>query len=97
MRRSAPNFFSAQDQRLFEVIVRGEYATFGLRNVQLRQHLPGVSPGRVSRLLKRLRVHGLIKRMGRTYKYYLTALGKRAIITGLKIKQAVVLPALANA
>ena len=27
------NFFSAQDQRLFEVIVLGEYATFGLRNV----------------------------------------------------------------
>lgn len=90
------NFFSAEDQNLFEVIVRGEYATFGLRNVQLRQHLPGISPSKVSRLLKRLRVHGLIKRIGRTYKYYLTSLGKRAIITGLKLKQEIVLPALAN-
>jgi len=90
------NFFSAQDQHLFEIIVRGEYVVSGLRNADLKQHLQGVSSGRISRLLKRLRVHGLIKRIGRTYKYYLTALGRRAVITGLKLKQQFILPALAN-
>lgn len=90
------NFFSANDQRLFEIIVRGEYNIYGLRNADLQQQLPGLSSGRISRLLKRLRVHGLIKRIGRTYKYYLTALGKRVIITGLKLKQQFILPVLAN-
>jgi hypothetical protein len=28
-------------------------------------------------------VHGLIKRIGHRYKYYLTELGRRAVITGL--------------
>ena len=48
----------------------------------------GVNAGQVSRLLKRLRVHGLIKRIGRTYKYYLTALGRRALLAGLQVRQA---------
>jgi hypothetical protein len=47
--------------------------------------------GKVSRVIKRLRVHGLIKRVGRTYKYYLTALGRRALLAGLHIR-ALVLP-----
>jgi DNA-binding HxlR family transcriptional regulator len=47
------------------------------------------------RQLKRLRVHGLIKRIGRRYKYYLTELGRRAVITGLKLRELLVLPQLA--
>lgn len=90
------NFFSTEDQHLFEVIFRGEYFISGLRNSDLKQHLDGYSSSRISRLLKRLRVHGLIKRVGRTYKYYVTALGRRTIITGLKLKQTFILPALAN-
>ena len=31
---------------------------------------------------KRLRVHGLIKKVGHTYKYYLTRFGKAVITTG---------------
>ena len=59
----------------------------GLRNSDLRQQLP-LNTGQVSRLLKRLRVHGLIKSIGRTYKYYLTALGRRALLAGLQVRQA---------
>ena len=50
----------------------------------------------VSRHLKRLRTHGLIKRIGRTYKYYITKLGRRVVSTGLKIRQLVLLPQLAE-
>jgi DNA-binding MarR family transcriptional regulator len=81
------NFFSPQDQRVFEILLRGEHNIQGLRNSDLRQHLP-LNAGQVSRLLKRLRVHGLIKRIGRTYKYYLTALGRRALLAGLQVRQA---------
>jgi DNA-binding MarR family transcriptional regulator len=81
------NFFSAQDQRVFETLLRGENNIQGLRNADLRRRLP-LAAGQVSRLLKRLRVHGLIKRIGRTYKYYLTALGRRALLAGLQVRQA---------
>jgi len=80
------NFFAAQDQRLFEVLLRGEHNIHGLRNADLRRRLP-LNAGQVSRLLKRLRVHGLIKRIGRTYKYYVTALGRRALLAGLQIRE----------
>ncbi len=48
-----------------------------------------------SRLLKRLRLHGLIKKVGHAY-YYLTRFGKDVIATGLKLKELVVIPQLAR-
>jgi len=49
-----------------------------LQNKNLRRYLAGKSSAQVSRLLKRLRLHGLIKKIGRTYKYYLTRFGKQS-------------------
>jgi DNA-binding MarR family transcriptional regulator len=89
------NFFSAQDQRVFEALLRGEHNIHGLRNADLRRRLP-LKAGQVSRLLKRMRVHGLIKRIGRTYKYYVTALGRRALLAGLQIRNTL-LPRLLTA
>lgn len=89
------NFFDAQHQTLFEAIARGEFNLSGLKNKSLRCQLPGHSSGQVSRLLKRLRVHGLIKKIGRTYKYYLTPFGKQVIATGLKLKELFLIPELA--
>jgi DNA-binding HxlR family transcriptional regulator len=48
----------------------------------------------ISRALKRLRVHGLIKRIGQTYKYYLTALGREVIATGIKLRELYIIPQL---
>jgi len=87
------NFFSAQDQHVFENLLRGEHNIHGLRNANLRRRL-ALNAGQVSRLLKRLRVHGLIKRVGRTYKYYLTALGRRALLAGLHIRHMLLPPLL---
>jgi hypothetical protein len=42
-----------------------------------------------------MRLHGLIKKIGRTYKYYLTAFGKHVIATGIKLRELVVIPQLA--
>src|SRR5271166_6049262 len=91
------NFFSEQDQSLFEIIVRGEHTIAGFRNADIRKHLPDKSPGQVSRLLKRLWMHDLIKKVGATYKYYITELGRTAITMGLKLKELVVIPELARA
>jgi DNA-binding PadR family transcriptional regulator len=57
--------------------------------------LPEKTLGQISRLLKRLRVHGLIKKIGRHYKYYLTNLGREVATTTLKLRELYVIPALA--
>lgn len=96
--RSYPgfNFFSAEDQRLFETLARGEFNLHGLQNKQLRQYLPEKTSAQTSRLLKRLRLHGFIKKVAGSYRYYLTAFGKYVIVTGLKLKHLVLIPQLAS-
>ena len=91
------NFFSEQDVKLFEIILRGEHTIQGFRNSDLREHLPDKSPGQISRMLKRLRSHGLIKKVGLTYKYYVTGPGRTLITTGLKLKNIVLIPELDRA
>jgi hypothetical protein len=95
--RSYPGFnlFDPGDDTLLRAMVRGEFNISGLQNKTLRRHLPDKNSGQVSRLLKRLRVHGLIKKVGRTYKYYLTQFGKDIVATGLKLRELVVIPQLA--
>jgi hypothetical protein len=53
------NFFAASDQHLFEILVRGEHNLSGMRNKDIRKHMPESSPARVSRIIKRLRTHGI--------------------------------------
>lgn len=91
------NFFSAQDQQLLQAILEGEFHISGFRNQSLRHYLPKLSSAQISRLLKRLRVHGLIKKVHRSYKYYLTTLGMQVITTGLKLKELFIVPQLAPA
>jgi DNA-binding HxlR family transcriptional regulator len=62
----------------------------------LRSSLPGKKSWQISRILKRLRLHGLIKKVGNTYKYYLTSLGKQVIVAGLSFKNMSLIPALSN-
>lgn len=90
------NFFSVKDLALFVALLRGEHTTSGFRNRDLRERLPDFSGGQISRLLKRLRVHGLIKRVRNSYKYYPTALGKLAVALGLKLMSMFVQPQLAR-
>ena len=88
------NFFSYDDRALLLALVRGEHVITGFRHLEIQRQLPRLSSGQISRQLKRLRVHGLIKRIGRRYKYYVTELGRRAVITGLKLRELFVLPQL---
>ena len=62
----------------------------------MRRVLPHYSGPQLSRLLKRLHVHGLIKKVGHTYKYYLTQAGQRVVLTALKLRELVVIPSLAG-
>jgi hypothetical protein len=85
----ALNPWSPDDARLLESVIRGEFAINGFRNRDLRGHLFG-SPSsskdeekrrssRVSRQLRMLRAHGLIRKVPRSHRYQLTDRGRRMI------------------
>lgn len=89
------NLFMEEDTHLFRSVLRGEFTISGFTNKNLRQLLPHKNSGQVTRLLKRLRVHGLIKKVGRRYKYYLTEFGRQVALMALKLREMVVIPGLA--
>ena len=91
------NFFDPEDEELFASLGSGQFNLSGFQNKDLRRRIPGKNTGQISRLMKRLRSHGLIKKVGRTYKYYVTALGKQVIALGLKLKNLYVIPQLSAA
>ena len=88
------NFFAAGDLSVLLAILRGEYHISGLSNRLLQRVLTGKNGGQISRVLKRLRLHGLIRKIGHTYKYYVTAMGQRVLIAALKLKEHLILPTL---
>jgi len=90
------NLFSEEDTYLFRTLLQGEFFVSGFTNKQLRSHyLSNKSASQVTRLLKRLRVHGVIKKVGKCYKYYLTDFGRETAALALKLREMVVIPILA--
>lgn len=81
---------------MFRILASGEFTIKGFSNRMLRQRLPTLNAGQVTRLLKRLHIHGIIKRVGKHYRYYLADLGRRAVTLTLKLRELVVVPALAD-
>jgi hypothetical protein len=90
------NLFDSTDRAVFEAIVRGELDISGFHNRHLQALLPGKTSGQIARLLKRLRTHGLVKKIGRRYRYYLTQLGQRVVCAALKLRRLFLIPALAQ-
>jgi len=88
------NLFTEEGTSLFRTLLRGEFAISGFTNKDLRQHLPDKNSGQMTRLLKRLWVHGLIKKVGKRYKYYLTDFGRQVAAMALKLRQMVLIPEL---
>jgi len=88
------NLFDQGDLSVIRAIAQGQHVGFGFRNRHLRSTLPGRSSAQVSRIIKRLRMHGLVKKAARSFKYHLTALGKRVAATALKLKEMFVIPSL---
>jgi predicted transcriptional regulator len=86
------NLFSKDDLKLLLSILNGAFNISGFRNKNI-QKLLGFNSAKISRIIKRLRVHGLVKKAANSYKYYLTKLGKETIIMSQKIKELVLVPA----
>lgn len=90
------NLFHSHDLKLFEGMVRGEFNIRGFQNRSFRIIMPDKSGFQISRMFKRLRMHGLIKKVRGTYKYYLTHLGQKVANTALKLRSLVIIPSLAQ-
>lgn len=90
------NFFSKADKQLLLTLIRGEFNIYGFRCKDLCKYL-NYTKSQLSRLIKRLRVHGLVKKIGKCYKYYLTQFGKQVINCGQKVIDMVIIPQLAKA
>ncbi len=88
------NFFLTEDLSVILALLRGEFALNGLSGRRLRRLLPQKTPGQIGRILKRLRLHGLIRRVGHTYRYYLTSLARRALVAARKLTEHLIIPAL---
>jgi hypothetical protein len=88
------NFFDKDDERILLAVADGKFTLKGITNKALRKILSDKKSWQISKILKRLRLHGLIKKVGNTYKYYLTNLGKQVIVAGLSFKNMALVPAL---
>lgn len=84
------------DAHILRTLVHGEFTLSGFTARNLRPLLPQLSPGQLSRLLKRLRVHGLIRKIGKRYKYYLSDFGRRVSAMALSLRELHVIPALSK-
>jgi DNA-binding MarR family transcriptional regulator len=89
------NFFSKADKQLLLTLSRGEFNIYGFRCKHLCKYLD-YTKSQLSRLLKRLRIHGLIKKAGKSYKYYLTQFGKEVINCGQKVIDMIIIPQLSK-
>lgn len=87
------NFFDKADEQILQLLTKGEFLINGFRNKDLRSELKKTTP-QVSRLIKRLVIKGIIKRVRKSYKYYLTTLGRKIIITALNVKELFLVPQL---
>lgn len=88
------NLFNKDDLKLMQTVLKGEFNISGFTSKLLRKHMSNKTPNQISRMLKRLRIHGLIKKIGKTYKYYLTKMGRRVITAALKTKEMLLIPLL---
>jgi hypothetical protein len=90
------NLFDRDDLALFEAIVQGQFHISGFQNRNLRHLLDEKTNSQVSRALKRLRLHGLVKKIAHTYKYYLTRLGRKVVLAALRVRRLFLIPRLAD-
>lgn len=96
-RHRALNPWSPQDAALLQAINRGEFALHGLRNRDLQSLL--FSPtaclkqqrrraARVTRWLRLLRAHGILRKIPRSHRYQITAKGRTVVTALLTARQA---------
>jgi hypothetical protein len=88
------NLFLKEDQRVLLALLRGEFAIHGVSNQRLRELLSDKTSAQVNRILRRLRKHGLLKKIAHSYRYYLSNIGRRLLTAACKLFEYVIIPKL---
>jgi hypothetical protein len=89
------NFFNPIERTLLHALQNPRFTIAGVRRADLQPLLQTVTPSKLSRHIKRLRLLGLIKRVAGTYRYYLTRVGRAAINAAARLTEHLIIPALA--
>jgi len=89
------NFFNPTERTLLGALRNPKFTIAGIRRADLSPLLQDLSPSALSRQIRRLRHLGLIKRVARTYRYYLTRAGRAVIAAASHITEYGIIPALA--
>jgi len=89
------DFFSPTDGTLLRALQNPRFNIAGVRRADLAPLLDKLSPSTLSRHIRRLRHLGLIKRVARTYRYYLTRAGRAVIAAASQLTEYAIIPALA--
>jgi DNA-binding MarR family transcriptional regulator len=84
----ALNPLNASDGALLTAIYRGDFVLTGFRNRDLQQLRIGSTASAVTRQLRLLRAHGLIRKVPRTHRYLLTDRGRVVIAALLAARRA---------
>jgi hypothetical protein len=94
-----------EEAKLFAVLTEGQFLLVGFRNADLRERLfPHARPhsdaacqasGQLTRRLRLLRAHGLIRKVTGTFYYRITKHGHQVMATALKLRESCCLAAAA--
>ena len=92
------NPLNRDDSFIFQELVNGAFIVNGFTNKSLKLALSqklqiSWNMGKVSRLIKRLRVFGLVRKVHKTYKYFLTEKGRLLATMAVKLRNISVIPA----
>jgi hypothetical protein len=100
---TAFNTLSRNARMFFEVLLLGEHSLHGFTNRYVRQKLARTSyplareadkrPGQVTRLLRRLHVHGLVAKIPHSRRWRVSLARRRAMTTAIELR-AVAFPSL---
>jgi hypothetical protein len=92
------NLLGADDARLLSLVGDGKHMINGFRNSDLREAwFKGTATdaaerrrrsGKIARMVWMLRAHGLVKKVGKTYRYHVTAKGRQVIAALLAARAA---------
>jgi DNA-binding transcriptional ArsR family regulator len=89
------DFFNPTEQTLLRALQNPKFNIAGVRRADLALLLEKISPSALSRYIRRLRDLGLVKRVAKTYRYYLTSDGRRVIAAAFQVTEYAIIPALA--
>lgn len=90
------NLFQATDLQALLALLRGEGCISGITNPMLQRLLPDKTSRQISNFLQRCRIFGLLKKAPKMYKYYVTKLGRRMLLSARQLQEFLIIPTLAG-